>query len=111
MHGAFHEAMIGHADLDSIVPRPRREKARYLALFGEGRMAPGDTLPSRTYGWIETIPQARTVVVGHDVRSTHAPVVMRNDRGGQAIFLDTGAGKGGHLSWIDLPEERVGSIG
>ena len=22
--------------------------------------------------------------------------------GGTAVFMDTGAGKGGHLSWIDL---------
>jgi protein phosphatase len=26
----------------------------------------------------------------------------RNAAGGVAVFLDTGAGKGGHLSWIDL---------
>jgi len=27
----------------------------------------------------------------------------RNAAGGTAVFLDTGAGKGGHLSWLDLP--------
>ena len=27
--------------------------------------------------------------------------------GGTAVFLDTGAGKGGHLSWIDLPAQTV----
>jgi protein phosphatase len=25
--------------------------------------------------------------------------------GGTAVFLDTGAGKGGHLSWIDIDTE------
>jgi len=25
-----------------------------------------------------------------------------NEAGGRAVFMDTGAGKGGHLSWMDL---------
>jgi protein phosphatase len=25
-----------------------------------------------------------------------------NADGGRAVFLDTGAGKGGHLSWMDI---------
>jgi protein phosphatase len=28
--------------------------------------------------------------------------VHEGELGGRAMFLDTGAGKGGHLSWIDL---------
>ena len=28
--------------------------------------------------------------------------IRRGAMGGKAVFLDTGAGKGGHLSWIDL---------
>jgi hypothetical protein len=31
------------------------------------------------------------------------PFVQRGALGGRAVFLDTGAGKGGHLAWIDLP--------
>jgi protein phosphatase len=27
-----------------------------------------------------------------------------NARGGKAVFMDTGAGKGGHLSWVDLDQ-------
>jgi hypothetical protein len=111
VHGAFHPDMIDHDDPGAIVPRAGREKLRYLALFGQGRIAPGETLPSRTYGWTRTIPAARTVVVGHDVRSMDAPLVVANTSGGRAIFLDTGAGKGGRLSWIDLPEEQIGSVG
>jgi protein phosphatase len=28
--------------------------------------------------------------------------VAHGEAGGSAVFMDTGAGKGGHLSWIDL---------
>ena len=34
--------------------------------------------------------------------ATAARMCGEGSAGGQAIFLDTGAGKGGHLSWIDL---------
>jgi hypothetical protein len=30
------------------------------------------------------------------------PWTMRGGAGGRAVFRDTGAGKGDHLSWIDL---------
>lgn len=44
-----------------------------------------------------------TVYCGHDRRSSNGrPYVRRGSAGGTAVFLDTGAGKGGHLSWIDL---------
>ncbi len=33
---------------------------------------------------------------------TGRPYVQEGAEGGRAVFLDTGAGKGGHLSWIDL---------
>jgi len=74
-------------------------------------MVAGETLPVRTYRWVETIPAGWTVIVGHDVRSRTAPPIMANAAGGRAIFLDTGAGAGGRLSWIDLPGEVIGGIG
>jgi protein phosphatase len=44
-----------------------------------------------------------TVYCGHDRRSSNGrPYVRQGGAGGTAVFLDTGAGKGGHLSWIDL---------
>jgi len=44
------------------------------------------------------------VLVGHDNRSTDGrPAVMSGARGGRAVFLDTGAGKGGVLAWEDFP--------
>jgi hypothetical protein len=75
------------------------------ALFGEmtGRMQP-DGYPERVLRWVDRIPPGLTVYCGHDQRSTDGrPYVRHGASGGTAIFLDTGAGKGGHLSWIDLP--------
>jgi protein phosphatase len=47
-----------------------------------------------------------TVYCGHDRRSTDdRPYVKRGAQGGTVMFLDTGAGKGGHLSWIDIEAE------
>ena len=52
---------------------------------------------------MDRIPPGLTVYVGHDRRSPDGrPLAMQGESGGQAVFLDTGAGKGGHLSWIDL---------
>jgi protein phosphatase len=74
------------------------------ALFGEttGRMQP-DGYPERLLRWVNHIPSGMTVYCGHDQRSRDGrPWVAHGDLGGTAVFLDTGAGKGGHLSWIDL---------
>lgn len=68
------------------------------------------THPERTYAWVERLPAGITRVVGHDIRSTTAPVVLTNPLGGRVIFADTGCGKGGRLSWLDLPKETVGAI-
>ena len=79
------------------------------ALFGEttGRMQ-ADGYPERVLRWVDRIPAGLTVYCGHDQRSTDGrPYVRHGAGGGTAIFLDTGAGKGGHLSWIDLPLDRA----
>ena len=74
------------------------------ALFGQvtGRTR-SDGFPERVYEWVDTIPPEITVLCGHDRRSPDGrPFVQEGALGGCAVFLDTGAGKGGHLSWIDL---------
>jgi len=58
--------------------------------------------PHRTYNWVEAIPADTTVMVGHDARSFVSPVTMSNLGGGRAVFLDTGSGKGGYLSSVDI---------
>lgn len=102
VHGGFHPAM-----LDEAPPPPLGRVSALLsrALFGEttGRMQP-DGYPERVLHWVNRIPAGLTVYCGHDQRSTDGrPYVRHGSAGGTAFFLDTGAGKGGHLSWIDLP--------
>jgi protein phosphatase len=102
VHGGFHPAMLseppppGLGRVDPLLSR---------ALFGEttGRMQP-DGYPERILRWVDRIPAGLTVYCGHDQRSADGrPYVRTGAAGGRAVFLDTGAGKGGHLSWIDLP--------
>lgn len=102
VHGAMHPAML----LDPS-PRPAwqaRGPVIARALFGEtsGR-AHANGMPERLYHWVDGIPQGLTVFCGHDVLSRDGRPLVRTGRaGGRAVFVDTGAGKGGHLSWIDL---------
>jgi protein phosphatase len=104
VHGGFHPGMM------HTVPPPDAGagKAQGLvtrALYGQvtGRMR-DDGFPERVHDWVDRIPRDVTVVCGHDRRSTDGrPFVADGAQGGRAIFLDCGAGKGGHLAWIDLP--------
>ncbi len=102
VHGGFHPAMT---TTPPPPPLGRVDPLLSRALFGEttGRMQP-DGYPERVLRWVDRIPPGFTVYCGHDQRSTDGrPYVRAGSGGGRAIFLDTGAGKGGHLSWIDLP--------
>jgi len=102
VHGGFHTAMLDGPSPPVGLGRPGPAVAR--ALYGEptGRMQP-DGYPERSLAWVDRIPAGLTVYCGHDRRSSDGrPSVRRNSAGGTAVFLDTGAGKGGHLSWIDL---------
>ena len=103
VHGGWHPAMLlrppppdaGAQKPDSLLSR---------ALFGQvtGRTRP-DGFPDRIHDWVDRIPAGMTLYCGHDRRSPDGrPFVQENAAGGLAVFLDTGAGKGGHLSWIDL---------
>ena len=101
VHGGFHTAMLENPP-PTAWRRPEGPVAR--ALYGEptGRTQP-DGYPERSLAWVDRIPAGITVFCGHDNRSTDGrPVWRQGARGGRALFLDTGAGKGGHLSWIDL---------
>jgi protein phosphatase len=102
VHGGFHSLMLEQS-APAIGP-DRVEGAVARALYGQptGRTQP-DGYPERSLRWVDRIPAGMTVYCGHDRRSRDGrPYVRRGDAGGRAIFLDTGAGKGGHLSWIDL---------
>lgn len=101
VHGGFHTAMLEQPTA-LCVGRPTGPIAR--ALYGEptGRTQP-DGYPERSLRWVDRIPAGITVYCGHDRRSFDGrPYLRHGALGGLAVFLDTGAGKGGHLSWIDL---------
>ncbi len=101
VHGGFHPAMLHEAPPPTL-GRTTPPLAR--ALFGQttGRMQP-DGYPERVLDWVDRIPAGLTVYIGHDRRSGDGRLLtVRNESGGAAVFLDTGAGKGGHLSWVDL---------
>lgn len=104
VHAAFHRGMLLEPpEPEAGARRPSPLTAR--ALFGQ--VTGGTTqdgYPERVLHWVEAIPAGLTVYVGHDQRSRDGlPWVTRGRGGGQAIFMDTGSGKGGHLSWLDLP--------
>jgi protein phosphatase len=80
------------------------ESARARFLYGEttGRTLE-DGMPERLYNWIEEIPNSKTVLVGHDRKpvldvAITEPFVKKNSKGGTAVFIDTGCGKGGFLT-------------
>jgi len=104
VHGGFYAGML-HEPSPSFPPaRPEPMLAR--ALYGQ---TTGRTLssgrPERLINWVEDIPAGIKIYCGHDRRSSDGrPYIKTNAHGGTAIFLDTGAGKGGHLSWIDIDE-------
>jgi hypothetical protein len=103
VHAGFHTAMLDSDPPTLELGHPTGAVSR--ALFGEptGRMQ-ADGYPVRSLRWVDRIPAGITVYCGHDRRSLDGrPYVRRGAAGGRAVFLDTGAGKGGHLSWIDLP--------
>lgn len=102
VHGGFHTEMLVQPPPAIALERATGAVAR--ALFGEptGRTRP-DGYPERSLRWVDRIPAGLTVYCGHDRRSqTGRPFIKTGMLGGTAVFLDTGAGKGGHLSWIDL---------
>jgi protein phosphatase len=105
VHGGFHTAMLDEPP--PPVPDGRVRGVLARALYGEptGRLQP-DGYPERSLRWVDRIPAGLTVYCGHDLRSGDGrPYVRHGALGGTAVFLDTGAGKGGHLAWIDLPLE------
>ncbi len=103
VHGGFHTSMLTAPSPPHGLERPTGAMSR--ALYGEptGRTQP-DGYPERSLRWVDRIPAGWRVYCGHDQRSTDGrPYMRRGAAGGTAVFVDTGAGKGGHLSWIDLP--------
>ncbi|MBK1666526.1 hypothetical protein CKO28_00530 [Rhodovibrio sodomensis] len=108
VHASFDLRMLTleppSADEPCGVPRQLRDQA----LFGE-RTNTLDTngYRKRGYRWIDQVPRGLTVVIGHDVVSTEAPVTRTGQLGGRVINLDTGADRGGPLGTLDLSTDEV----
>ncbi|MGC9269233.1 metallophosphoesterase [Acidiphilium sp.] len=103
VHGGFHPAMLHNPP--PFLPPARADRLLARALYGQttGRVT-GMGKPERLLTWVDQIPAGLTVYCGHDQRSSNGrPLTIAGALGGRAVFMDTGAGKGGHLSWIDLP--------
>ena len=97
MHGAFHPDMLTCPSCGIGDDVPAKLKA--LSLYGETDGSLNEEgLPIRTYAWVDRIPSGLTVLVEHDTRQMHEPLVIDNADGGRTVFLDTGAAKGGRLS-------------
>lgn len=80
-------------------------KLSSLAYYGEideENKTREDGFPNRIYTWVDRVPPHHKAIVGHDIRSKDAPVVVTGKRGGMVYFMDTGSGKGGRLSTVDL---------
>jgi hypothetical protein len=104
VHGGFHPGML-HAAPPEWAGAEKATGLVTRAIFGQvtGRMRP-DGFPDRVHEWVDRIPEGVLVVCGHDRRSTDGrPFVAEGMLGGRCVFLDCGAGKGGHLAWMDLP--------
>ena len=108
-HNIFGNYLFTHAAAEPATwntTSPRLVgKLEVMALYGEidpvnKKLANG--YPNRIYNWIDRIPENKTVIVGHDIRSKTKVPKYIGTGGGTAIFMDTGSGKGGKLSSVDL---------
>ena len=102
VHGAFHPAMLGQDCGPFPTTRPNALWVR--ALYGQTSGHFNEVgKPERLLHWVDDLPPGMTAYVGHDRRSTDGrPYIRTGKDGGRAVFMDTGAGKGGHLSWLDI---------
>lgn len=103
VHGAWHPAMMHKPPPPDAAARKPDPVVSY-ALFGQvtGRRLPDGT-PERILDWVDRLPGGFRAWCGHDRRSTDdRPYIHRGRKGGSAVFMDTGAGKGGPLAWVDL---------
>jgi hypothetical protein len=94
-HAAVHPSLWVSDEINHTVEN--------FAFFGEiddHRSKPDR--PVSSYRWTEAVPPRHFAIVGHNIRSRAFPILQTNPNGGNALFLDTGSGKGGQLSSADF---------
>lgn len=82
----------------SLWTEPDQAAVEQYGLYGQGEI---NGKYHRVHHWVHEVPHGQMVLVGHNVLSP-LPLVITGQKGGQVVFLDTGCGKGGHLSTADL---------
>ena len=93
-------------EMFNIFDHRLNKRLESIALYGETDGFREDGYPNRVYSWVDRIPEGKQVVVGHDIRSTLMPLIVKGTKGGTASFIDTGSGKGGHLTSADILHEN-----
>lgn len=123
VHGAFHPVMllsdVLFADRKAKVPGRGMVYSRsiygqtdgfhdtfwrrfeFSTRFSFGFKFHPKGFPVRLHDWVDDVPAGHTVFVGHEVVGDQV-VTATTKNGGDAVFVDTGAGKGGHLSTVDV---------
>lgn len=77
-----------------------------LAVYGEtDKEDKQGSYPTRLYNWVDEL-KGKSAIVGHDIRSDISPFIVNHDDGSCVVFLDTGSGKGGHLTTAHMFEEK-----
>jgi hypothetical protein len=107
VHGGFKPGMI---DLAPYWYKDKKRNKGYcsLALYGStNNEKTPEGFPVRLYDWIDDVPSGVRVFVGHDVVDYEKVVVKTNDQGGEVYFVDTGSGKGGILSFVDIMDSSI----
>lgn len=100
VHGAFHPVMLEH----KVVPWTDKKAfggVASRAMFGQVQGFQDDGMPNRVHDWVDDVPEGHSVFVGHEVVPDQ-PLMKVGAQGGVAVFVDTGSGKGGPLSSVDV---------
>jgi len=102
VHGATHEEIWNYS-------KSLTKIAKFRAIYGEVTgLIDAEGKPERAYGWIDKIPKNKYAVVGHDRKPLYdkpirTPLMHYSHVGkGNVVFVDTGCGKGGRLSGVEL---------
>lgn len=106
-HYNFGNVLFVHAACDKRMFQnysPRLSgKLEILATYGEtDGTKTEEGYMNRIYNWIDEVPEGKTVIVGHDIISYSLIQKRIGKLGGIVYFTDTGSGKGGKLSSVDL---------
>lgn len=107
LFSVMQEITFAHAAVHPSIwsAKPDVNAIEKFAVNGEAEQKDGRYI--RTHRWIDDVPKAQTVIVGHEIMHPY-PLVKTGAKGGQIVFLDTGCGKGGRLSSADLRFSETG---